>query len=103
MVLIIIISLVPGESFANVEILSWDKILHFIEYLILGVLAFKVFSKINYSVFFIIIIGTSFGCFNEVLQIMVPGRSSSLYDALANLFGVTIGAITSSINKKYII
>tara|TARA_B100001250_G_scaffold242359_1_gene208280 strand:+ start:8485 stop:8829 length:345 start_codon:yes stop_codon:yes gene_type:complete len=103
MFLILIMSLIPGESLVDIKILYWDKILHFIEYSILGILGFKAFSKIKYSVFFIIFFGTIFGCFNEVLQIMIPYRSPTLSDALANLFGVTVGTISSSFNKKYIL
>ena len=40
MFLILIMSLIPGNSLQSIEILSQDKILHFIEYLILGILGF---------------------------------------------------------------
>ena len=103
MFIILIMSLIPGDTLADVEMLYWDKIIHFIEYFIFGVLGIKAFSNLKYSVYFIIFFGTSFGFFNEVLQNLIPGRSPSIYDALANFFGVTFGTITSSVNKKYII
>ena len=103
MFLILIISLIPGKSLVSIEILSQDKILHFIEYLILGILGFKAFSNEKKSVFLVIFFGTSFGCLNEVIQIIIPGRTPSLYDSLANLLGVSYGTINSSLNKKNIL
>ena len=98
MFLILIMSLIPGKSLESIEILSQDKILHFIEYSILVVLGFKAFSDLKNSVFLVIFFGTSFGCLNELMQIFIPGRTSSLYDSLANLLGVSFGTIYSSIN-----
>ncbi|MFL2997899.1 MAG: VanZ family protein [Candidatus Neomarinimicrobiota bacterium] len=103
MLLILIVSLIPGKSLHNIEILSQDKILHFIEYSILGVLSFKAFSDLKNSVFLVIFFGTSFGCLNELIQILIPGRTPSLYDSLANLLGVSCGTIYSSFNKKNIL
>ena len=103
MLLILIVSLIPGKSLHNIEILSQDKILHFIEYSILGVLGFKAFSDLKNSVLLVIFFGTSFGCLNELIQILIPGRTPSLYDSLANLLGVSCGTIYSSFNKKNIL
>tara|TARA_A100000164_G_scaffold44372_1_gene33688 strand:- start:128 stop:466 length:339 start_codon:yes stop_codon:yes gene_type:complete len=103
MLLILIVTLIPGKSLHNIEILSQDKILHFIEYSILGVLSFKAFSDLKNSVFLVIFFGTSFGCLNELIQILIPGRTPSLYDSLANLLGVSCGTIYSSFNKKNIL
>ena len=103
MFLILIMSLIPGNSLQSIEILSQDKILHFIEYSILGVLGFKAFSDLKKSVLIVIFFGTSFGCLNELIQILIPGRTPSLYDSLANLLGVSCGTIYSSFNKKNIL
>jgi VanZ family protein len=103
MFLILIMSLIPGNSLQCIEILSQDKILHFIEYSILGVLGFKAFSNEKKSAIIVIFFGTSFGCLNEVIQILIPGRNPSLYDSLANLLGVSFGTIYSSFNKKNIL
>ena len=103
MFLILIMSLIPGKSLQSVEILSQDKILHFIEYSMLGFLGFKAFSNVKNSALLVIFFGTSFGCLNEVIQIFIPGRTPSLYDSLANLLGVSCGTIYSSFNKKNIL
>ena len=103
MLLILIMSLIPGKSLENIEILSQDKILHFIEYSILGVLGLKAFSNEKNSVILVIFFGTTFGCLNELIQIIIPGRTPSLYDSLANLLGVSCGTIYSYSSKKNIL
>ena len=102
MFLILIMSLIPGKSLVSIEILSMDKILHFIEYSILGILGFKAFSNVKNLVLLVIFFGTSFGCLNEVIQIFIPCRTPRLYDSLANLLGLTCGNIYSSFNKNNI-
>ena len=82
---------------------SFYKILHFVEYSILGFLGLKAFSNVKNSALLVIFFGTSFGCLNEVIQIFIPGRTPSLYDSLANLLGVSCGTIYSSFNKKNIL
>ena len=102
MLLILIVSLIPGKSLHSIEILSQDKVLHFTEYSVLGVLGFKAFSDLKNSVLLVIFFGTSFGCLNELIQMFIPGRTPSLYDSLVNLVGIICGTIYSSINKKNI-
>ena len=101
--LILIMSLIHGKSLHSNEILSQGKILYFIEYLILGVLCFKVFPTIKNSVLFIIFCGTSFGCLNKVIQILLLVRASSHYDSLANIIKVSCNTIYSSFDKKNIL
>ena len=102
MFLTFIVSLIPGKSLQSIEILSQDKILHFIEYSILEVLGFKAFSNVKNLILLVIFFGTSFGCLNEVIQIFIPCRTHRLYDSLANLLGVTCGNIYSPFNKNNI-
>tara|TARA_A100000164_G_C21264133_1_gene477141 strand:- start:28 stop:372 length:345 start_codon:yes stop_codon:yes gene_type:complete len=103
MFLILIVSLIPGKSLNSIETLSQIKIFHFIEYSILGVLGFKVFSKVKNSAFLVIFFKTSFCCLNELIQILIPLITPSLYDSSVNLFGVSCGTIYSSLDKKNIL
>tara|TARA_B110000438_G_C15493609_1_gene512499 strand:+ start:210 stop:551 length:342 start_codon:yes stop_codon:yes gene_type:complete len=100
MILIFIGSTIPVDGSEKLKFLHWDKSLHLLEYLIFGFLGYKVFSHIKYPKTFIILLGISFGYFNELWQIMIPGRSSSFLDALANTLGVTIGTFLSYMLTK---
>ena len=102
MLLILTMSLISGKTVQSIEFLYQDKIFYFIEYSILPALGFKAFLNIKNSAILVIFFGTFFGCLNEMIQILIPGRTPSLYDSLANLLGVTCGTIYSSFNKKII-
>ena len=103
MFLILIVSLIIGESLVSIDNLSQDKIHHFIEYSILGVLGFKEFLKKKKTALPITFFGTFFGFFNEVIKMLLPARTPSFYDLLANLLGVSCDTIYSTLNKKNIL
>jgi VanZ family protein len=81
----------PGPEF-------WlrDKVAHFIEFLILGILLFRAVgwqvSASRWVTFgFLTSVGATIGAVNEVYQTFIPGREMSLGDWLADLAGVAVG------------
>ena len=101
LLLILVLSTIPGRAIPRIEIWSFDKILHIIEYFILaflGINAIKNPSKKN--ILLIIWGGIIYGGFNEYWQYAVSSRSASLYDAIANGIGMYLGSI---ITYKYLI
>jgi VanZ family protein len=73
-----------------------DKVVHAIEYAILGGLAswatpagFSVPARITTA----IAVGLGVGAADEIYQRSVPGRESSLADLAADLAGATLGAV----------
>jgi VanZ family protein len=73
---------------------GFDKIIHFIEYFIFGVLLYRWFSNLDdfnvrgRAVTTTIFIGILYALTDEWHQAFVPGRDSSLGDALFDSMGV---------------
>ena len=101
--LIISVSSIPGYSIPRFILFSWDKLLHLVEYSILGYLAVNSFRAISKGQVIVIIISClCFACFDELWQSLIPGRFSSGLDIIADGIGITMGSIFGSrliINK----
>jgi len=92
--LIISVSSIPGNSIPRFILLSWDKLLHLVEYSILGYLAVNSFRAISKDHVIVIIISClGFACFDELWQSLIPGRFSSGLDIIADGIGIIIGSI----------
>jgi len=102
-ILIISVSSIPGNSIPRFIFLSWDKLLHLVEYSILGYLAINSLRAITKDQIIVIIISClGFACFDELWQSLIPGRFSSGLDIIADGIGITMGSIFGSrliINK----
>jgi len=102
-ILIIPVSSIPGNSIPRFIFLSWDKLLHLVEYSILGYLAVNSLRAITKDQIIVIIISClGFACFDELWQSLIPGRFSSGLDIIADGIGITMGSIFGSrliINK----
>ena len=97
MILILTLSSLPAENLPKTWLLNWDKLIHLIEYFILGILAMKSLKKVNLnSVILVIIFGILFGSIDEFLQSFISGRFSSVFDVLADAIGTAIGALLVS-------
>ena len=93
MALILTLSSLPAQALPKTWLLNWDKLIHLIEYFILGILAMKSLKKVNLnSVILVIIFGILFGSIDEFLQSFISGRFSSALDVLADTIGTAIGA-----------
>jgi VanZ family protein len=77
---------------------SHDKILHMLEYGILGFLLASALTrqfdlKRFHLVIWVVLIGTLFGVSDEIHQYFVPGRNCSAADATADFLGSLLGVI----------
>ena len=96
--LIISVSSIPGHSIHRFILFSWDKLLHLVEYSILGYLAVNSFRAISKDQVMVVIISClGFACFDELWQSLIPGRFSSGLDIIADGIGITVGAIFGSL------
>ncbi len=83
-------------------VFEYDKLLHLVEYYILGYLLMRVFttspdsSRAERALFATILVGTVYGASDEFHQSFVPGRDCSLLDFLFDAAGVILAAITFS-------
>jgi VanZ family protein len=93
---ILVVSTVPGGAIPKINIWSFDKILHIVEYFILAFLMINTLKipTVRY-ILLIIIIGIVYGGFNEVWQGVIAHRYASIYDAVANGIGMVIGSIVT--------
>lgn len=79
--------------------LGFDKVLHLIEYGILGFLLSRslVYSRPSFSnaslIAWVVILTALYGLSDEVHQYFVPGRNESLWDVLADSSGAVLGAL----------
>ncbi len=98
---ILIVSSIPGKSVPPVLALTWDKLLHVIEYFFLGILGYRAYEhRYKYITIIISMFGIFFGCMDEIWQSFIPGRNPSYYDAIADGIGVILGVITIRMIKK---
>jgi|TARA_B100000029_G_scaffold209807_1_gene207637 VanZ family protein len=99
--LIILGSSIPGDSVPPVIGLTWDKLLHVLEYSIVGLLGYRAyFPEVKNPFILVIPFGILFGCCDEAWQSMIPGRFPSHYDVFADGIGVICGALTGSVLYK---
>jgi len=84
-VIILIISLAPtnGNMLGN----YFDKIVHFLMYLILGINISRTYKN-KTQANQLLLISALMGFIIEIVQGYIPGRNTSIYDGLANLTGL---------------
>jgi len=101
--LIIGVSSIPGRSLAVDWIWSWDKLLHACEYSVLGALLARAVGVrlrpwVAFSV--AVVAAAAFGACDEWYQTSVPGRTGTPYDAVADLVGATLGALSVTLWRQ---
>ena len=94
LILITIGSSIPGSNIPELYIFSSDKILHILEYSILGYLLVNILNdKTNYPGLVTIFLGFLFGIMDEIYQSTVLGRLPSSFDVIADVIGLTLSVI----------
>ena len=103
MILILIGSSLSGYSFPDYRLFTFDKLLHIIEYSILGILGIKSLRQISFTgVVLVIFGGILFAGVDELWQYFTPGRFASRYDVLADTIGILIGVVITIVYLKRI-
>ncbi len=75
-----------------------DKLLHVIEYAVLGVLCYRSFrhaagpSSARHALLLGLLTATAYGVSDELHQSFVPGREATIWDVLADGTGAWVGA-----------
>jgi VanZ family protein len=81
-------------------VLTFDKLLHFAEYYVLGYLLMRAFATSGIPllaaspVAAAILVGSAYGMSDEIHQAFVPGRDASPVDFLFDAAGVSLAALT---------
>jgi len=92
---IIVVSSLPGEEIPSVELESADKIAHFLEYLVLGLLLIFGFRGRK-----ILLWGASLGVLDELHQLFIPGRYCTPLDLAMNLVGLAASPLVFSLLSR---
>ena len=92
--IIILGSSIPGDSIPSYYIFSKDKLLHIIEYFLLGFLLFNsLISKTQFPGILCLFLGAGFAFMDEIYQSTVYGRFSSSFDVIADFIGLTLSIL----------
>jgi len=93
-VLMIFGSSFEGNSIPKSYIFTLDKLLHILEYYIFGTLLFFVFLPASKKPAIIsLIIGIFYSFIDELYQLTVKGRDSSILDIVADITGLILGLV----------
>jgi VanZ family protein len=100
-----ILTTIPGKALPKIAVS--DKVKHILGYMILGFLLdfalylqnkYPLLSK--YTYFFTFLVGIMYGLFDELHQILIPGRYFEWWDLFADGIGMFLGIILSQIIIK---
>ena len=92
--LIAIVSSIHGNNIPELELFGSDKVLHILEYFLLGYLLINVlFDKTKYPGLLTFFLGSLFGVIDEIYQSTVFGRFPSSFDVIADVIGLTLSII----------
>ena len=95
--MIFILSSIPGEEIVRFEIPHIDKIIHFFEYAVLGLLLIRAFlnSHLNLNLtkmmILAIVVASLYALSDELHQRFVLYRTCDFFDLLADFIGLNIG------------
>ncbi len=93
-------SSVPGSNIPKAFQLTPDKLIHCVEYFVLGIFLshwsrLEFSSKRNY-VLLTLVIGSLFGILDESYQRLIPGRTPDLWDWVLDTIGVVLSVLVAS-------
>ena len=89
LLLMLVVSSIPDSRISAEKILGWDKLAHWSEYLILTSLYYlmRIHSRKSIIVLHFLLLALALPIADELHQLLIPGRSCSYLDALADLCG----------------
>jgi VanZ family protein len=96
--LILALSSIPDLSSAGNEFRMRDKLVHFVEYGILGYLLASAWipagaAGLRWKIAAVLVVGFLFGCVDELYQSLIPGRSTDPFDVAADALGVMAAVV----------
>ena len=87
---IVALSSIPGTNYPAAEIFTYDKVIHIVEYAGFSFILARARPD-NASLMATALFASLFGMGDELYQMMVPGRDSSLLDWIADSAGALAG------------
>ncbi|MBL3655019.1 VanZ family protein [Fulvivirga sediminis] len=96
--LILVLTLTPGESVPDVGLFDYDKLGHAFIFFVLSFLSIngiyrhpRYNAKVNKAVIIGVLFSAFYGFTIELIQSVIPGRSMEAMDAIANIIGAILG------------
>ena len=83
-------SSVPGSEIPPLGFSLSDKLIHFIEFGILGILLYRAFSRMSRPYLLTVITGALYAASDEFHQLFVPGRQCDFWDFAADVCGILL-------------
>jgi len=96
------VNAIPGNRISQDSIIYWDKLAHASEYFILGVLYLMMRRESHKSpaTFHYLLLAIIFPIVEELHQLLIPMRSCSRFDVLADFIGITLAFLIYVFLKK---
>lgn len=104
LILIWMLSSIPGKDLPTGKIFSWDKLAHWMIYLILCLLINRCIRGMKIGkgnarlIYFFVLISAAL---DEYHQSYIPGRSVTYYDFAANAMGVLSGYLIGVVKSDF--
>ena len=95
MAVIVGMSSIPGHDLPDLGLWSFDKVVHAIEFGLLGILLYRAlrFPRPVWRPYLLtLLIGIPFAALDEIHQLFVPGRFCDIYDFLMDVAGIVLFA-----------
>lgn len=106
MAVIFTLSSIPGQDIPKVDVPNIDKVVHFVEYLILGFLLIRALLKSGLNInlakitILAIIIATLYAASDEWHQRFISGRTCDAIDFFWDFIGLNIGILLYNLNER---
>ena len=108
LLLIFVLSHVPGQTWQKLDLNLWDKLVHFFEYMPVGVLlaawllsGYLKELKTGFSILILFALIVVAGVGDELHQHFVPGRQTAFGDVIADTLGGSVGVICTVLILKW--
>lgn len=105
-IIIFVVSSIPSDKIPNIQIFGIDKLVHIFAFFIFGFLIyrsiyFSIGNKLSFTkiAIYVILIIVIVGVLDELYQGLIPGRSTDIYDLVADVIG---GVLSIFFAKRYI-
>ncbi|MCK4607471.1 MAG: VanZ family protein [candidate division Zixibacteria bacterium] len=103
---ILTVSSLTGLQTPDVKVVALDKLAHLLEYAIFSFLTYRSFCRwelrlvskhaFGFSALFL----SLFAAFDEIFQRFIPGRSSEVWDVLADLLGALLVLVLMEMHRR---
>lgn len=90
-IIILVAVLIPGPNLPEVRVVGFDKFVHLALFGAWAIAA-RVDLKSSFNKWRVILAGSAFSLFTEVLQVFAEGRTFDVFDIGADIFGLLLGA-----------